>query len=113
MFEKLWIAAAFSLALGLMVWCVLQFMATPVRFGKNTRCSVVVTTQGREPRLEQTVRSLVWLNENGILRCRVILAPEDADEETLFVARALARDHACITLTENGEMPEWIRKTNC
>ena len=111
--SKFLIAAATVLAVGIMVWCVWQFMATPVRFGKNSYCAVILSVTGREPRLEETVRSLVWLHDNGVLRCHIIILAEHPDEETDYVARALARDNGCVTLIENGEMPEWIRKMNC
>lgn len=111
--DKFLIAAAAALAVGMMVWCVWNFMATPVRFGRNSNCTVILSFTGSEPRLEETVRGLVWLHENRILRGHIILLADHPDEETVFVARALERDNSCITLIENGELPQWIRKTNC
>lgn len=54
----------------------------------------------------------MWLNDNGVLRCRIIIMGTAMDEETRFVARALARERSCITLLEDGEIPQWIRKLN-
>lgn len=105
-------ALAAALVCTLLVWLLREMMLTPVKPGKNTRQYVFLTVNGREPALEHNVHSLLWLNDNGTLRSRIVIMGFDLDEETRLVAQALERDHSCITLIENGEMPEWIRKTN-
>ena len=96
----------------LLVWIAGSLMLSPVKCGKNSRQMVLLLVQGREPALEHNVRGLLWLNDNGVLRCRIIILGNALDEETRFVARALAREHSCITLIEDGETPPWIWKTN-
>lgn len=105
-------ALAAALVCTLLVWMLREMMLTPVKPGKNTRQYVFLTVDGREPRLERHIYSLLWLNDNGTLRSRIVIMGYDLDEETRLVAQALERDHGCITFIENGEMPEWIRKTN-
>lgn len=96
----------------LLVWITGSLMLSPVKCGKNSRQMVLLLVQGREPALEHNLRGLLWLNDNGVLRCRIIIMGSSMDEETRFVARALAREHSCITLLEDGEIPQWIRKLN-
>ena len=96
----------------LLVWITGSLMLSPVKCGKNSSQMVLLLVQGREPALEHNVRGLLWLNDNGVLRCRIIIMGTAMDEETRFVARALARERSCITLLEDGEVPQWIRKLN-
>ena len=96
----------------LLVWITGSLMLSPVKCGKNSRQMVLLLVEGREPALEHNVRGLLWLNDNGVLRSRIIIMGTAMDEETRFVARALAREHSCITLLEDGEIPQWIRKLN-
>ena len=82
----------------------------------NLFAALIITSIARQAAayfaVEQTLNGLLWLNDNGILRCRIIIIGTELDEETGFVARAMAEDHRCITFVENGELPEWM-KTNC
>ena len=112
MTAKLLCALAATAVCLLLVWIVSSMMLSPVRCGKNSRQMILLLVQGREPALEQNVRGLLWLNDNGILRCGIIIMGNSMDEETRFVARALAKEHSCITLVEDGEIPQWIRRTN-
>ena len=96
----------------LLVWITGSLMLSPVKCGKNSCQMVLLLVEGREPALEHNVRGLLWLNDNGVLRSRIIIMGTAMDEETRFVARALAREHSCITLLEDGEIPQWIRKLN-
>ena len=112
MTAKLLCALAAAAVCLLLVWIAGSLMLSPVKCGKNSRQMILLLVQGREPALEHNVRGLLWLNDNGILRCRIIIMGNAMDEETCFVARALAKEHSCITLLEDGEMPQWIWKTN-
>lgn len=103
-------AACFA-CLGIL-WLIARIMQSPVKFGRSSTGYMLINISGAEPRLEQTLNGLLWLNDNGILRCRIIIIGTELDEETGFVARAMAEDHRCITFVENGELPEWM-KTNC
>lgn len=103
-------AACFA-CLGIL-WLIARIMQTTVKFGRSSTGYMLINISGAEPRLEQTLNGLLWLNDNGILRCRIIIIGTELDEETGFVARAMAEDHRCITFVENGELPEWM-KTNC
>lgn len=112
MTAKLLCALAAAAVFLLVVWVIGSLMLTPVKVGKSSRQFILLLVQGHEPALEQNVRGLLWLNDNGILRCRIVIMGSALDKETCFVARALANEHSCITLVEDGEIPQWIRTTN-
>lgn len=105
--------AALSAALvcAMLLWLLRRMMLTPVKTGKNTVQYIFLSVKGCEAALENNVGGLLWLNDNGILRCRIIISGSELDDETRAVARVLERDHSCITFVENGEIPECIRKT--
>ncbi len=108
----IFIALAAALICVLLIRLLQRIMLTPVKPGRSSRQYIYIAVKGREPALENHVNGLLWLNDNGVLRCRIIIAGMDLDEETRFVARSLQRDHRCITFIENGEAPEWIRTEN-
>ena len=112
MLEKFLAATMAALVCAIVLWLLRQLMLTPVRAGKNTAQQIVLSVKGDEPALEQHVAGLLWLNDNGLLRGRILILGYGLSEETRLVAQALERDHDCVLFCENGEAPEWIRKTN-
>jgi len=108
------ILAALSAAMicTVILWIVRELMMSPVRCGKNTRQCIVLEVSHREPALENQLRSLLWLNENKILRCAIIIHGIDLDDETRDLAKKMEADYDCIHLFENGDMPQWIRNLN-
>ena len=90
---------------------VLGLFPARVRLGRNCRCRLHLFVAGREPKLESSVRSLLWLLEQGGLRCGIVIEGHGLDQDTRAIALALAENYKCITLIEDGESP-WIRKTN-
>ena len=90
---------------------ILYFCPVRVHLGRNCRCCLYLSVTGREPKLESSVRSLLWLLEQGSLRCGIVIEGHGLDQDTRAIALALAETYNCITLIEDGESP-WIRKTN-
>ena len=90
----------------------LSIQAVPlrVRLGRNSRCCLHLSVIGREPKLEKSVRSLLWLLRRSGLYCGIVIEGHGLDQETRATAQALAETYNCITLIEDGESP-WIRKT--
>ena len=99
-------ALCFLLLLHLVMGCC----PARVRLGRNSRCCLHLSVIGREPKLEKSIRSLLWLMERGGLNCRVVIQGRGLDQETRAAALALSDAYQCITLIEDGESP-WIRKT--
>ena len=107
---KILAAAAAALVCAVLVWALRELMLTPVKPGKSTRQFVCLYVSGRETGLENNVEGLLWLNDCGVLRCRILIIGREVDDETRFIARTLEREHSCITFIENGEESEWIRR---
>ncbi|MGN0981468.1 MAG: hypothetical protein ACI4O0_01110 [Candidatus Limivicinus sp.] len=103
------LAAAFCFLLCLRL--ILGLFPARVRLGRNCRCRLNLSVTGREPKLESSVRSLLWLMEQGGLHCGIVIECRGLDQETRATALALAETYKFITLIEDGESP-WIRKTN-
>ena len=101
MLEKILAVLAAALVCAAVLWLLRQMMLTPVRAGKNTTQELRLYVKGSEPALENNVAGLLWLNENGILRCRILIFGRALSAETRAVAQALERDHNYVTFIEN------------
>ncbi len=97
-----YIAAGFAAAavLWLIIWSVKGLLLTPVRLGKNTDADIVLRIRGAEPTIEYTLRSLMWLRENGTLRAEIIIFAKDTDDETRSILRRFAAQYRCVNFTE-------------
>ena len=100
MLEKFLAALAATLVCAVLLFLLRQIMLTPVRSGKHTDQELRLIVHGAEPALENHVRGLLFLNDSGTLRCRILIFGRDLDERTRLVARALERDHHCVTFIE-------------
>ena len=101
---------AASLILGLL-WTFHGALRTPVRCGRGTGVSTVVAARGSAEGLEQTLKGLVWLEENGIVVARILIVDCGMDEEGLTLARLLAKKYANIVICEAEEVKRWIVET--
>ncbi len=83
-----------------------------VKLGRNSRCCLLLTVRGYEPRLERSVRELMQFMVSGRLYGEIIIHGSLLDAETRAAARTLAERYGCVTFIEDGESP-WSRKTSC
>lgn len=100
----MYIAVGFAAAavLWLIIWSVKGLLLTPVRLGRNTDAELILSIRGAEPTIEYTLRSLIWLRENGTLRAEIVIKTENIDEETRSVLRRFAAQYRCIDYTEGS-----------
>jgi len=103
-------AAAAAVIFGIF-WTVYGSLRTPVRCGRGTGVSTVVTARGSAEGLEQTLKGLVWLEENGIVVARILIVDCGMNEEGLALARLLTKRHANIVICQAEEVKQWIEET--
>lgn len=98
----IYIAVGFAAAavLWLIIWSVKGLLLTPVRLGKSTDAEIVLNVHGPEPAMEYTLRSLMWLRENGTLRAGIIINSKNIDDETRSILRRFAEQYRCVNFTE-------------
>lgn len=70
----------------------------------------VVWGFGEGEGLEQRVRSLVWLQSCGLLRCRLVLADGGLDESGRALAVRLAGRYPCLTLCTRQELERRLKE---
>ncbi|MBE6972412.1 MAG: hypothetical protein E7440_00815 [Ruminococcaceae bacterium] len=70
----------------------------------------VVWGVGAGEELEQRVRSLVWLQECGLLRCTVMIADVGLNEEGRALAARLAGRYPVLTLCTREELEQRMDK---
>ena len=97
-------AAGFAAAvlLWLIIWSVKGLLLTPVKLGDSTRASIMLSVDGPEPELEYTLRSLIWLRENGTLKADIGIVAIAPDDETRSVANKFKSQYGCVEYTEEG-----------
>ena len=92
-------------------WNMKNRLLTPVHLGRNTDISVVIEVKGEEPALEQTLKSLVWLNESGVLNAPVYVKLEGASQSTTQTAELFAKKYEYINVCTNGDI-KWKNLRN-
>lgn len=97
------VGLAIAAVLFLFLWSIKGLLLTPVSSGKNTRVSVGITVIGSEPKLEQTLRGIIWLRENGTLKANVCINAVKTDAATRHIAKTYADKYGFITFSEDGE----------
>ena len=111
----MWLDFALALfcvaALLTVAWGFKGRLLTPVRKGENTDITVFIEVSGVEPVLEQTLKGLVWMSENGTLIAPVKLLVSDCDESTRHIAEAYAIKNKNITVCDVGE-DKWTNFRN-
>ena len=85
----------------LIIWALKGVLLTPVRTGDNTEIVIGLNLHGHEPALEQTLRGLLWLRENGTLKANIRIIAHEPDEETRHIARHYEAEYRCIYYTED------------
>jgi hypothetical protein len=91
-----------------LIWAVRDALFTPLRLGRETRLTLTLTVTGPEPRLEETLRGLLWLRENGTLPGEIVVEDAGMDEETRRVA-LLAQGQDGRVRLRSGKNGEWNR----
>ena len=84
-------------------WGLRGVLLTPVRTGDNTEIVIGLNLDGHEPALEQTLRGLLWLRENGTLKANIRIIAHGPDEETRHIARHYEAEYRCIYYTEEDQ----------
>ena len=110
-FVQLLIAGAAIAFIFGVLWAVYGSLYTPVRFGRGTGVCTVVTARDSAEGLEQTLKGLVWLEENGIVVARILIVDCGLDEDGLALARLLAKRYANVVICQAEEVRQWIVET--
>ena len=111
LFTQIAIAATAAAILFGVFWRLYGSLRTPVRGIRGTGVCTVVTAKGSADGLEQTLKNLAWLEENGIVVARIVIVDCGLDTEGLALARLLIKQHANIVLSQPEEVQQWIMET--
>lgn len=110
MFWEIFVSALIAGAVIFVLWGLRGVMLTPVRVGKATRLTTVLTVTGGEPELEECVDAMLWLRANGTLPGRIVIEDAGMNEETRAAAELLARGHGDVIFLRGGEAEKWKRE---
>ena len=87
----------------LIIWTLKGMLLTPVKTGDSTDMEIELRLRGPEPALEQTLRGLLWLRENGTLKANIHIIAREPDEVTRHIARHYEAEYRCIYYTEDDK----------
>ena len=103
--------AAVSVIFGV-IWSLFWSLKTPVRCGHGTGMSTVLTVQGGAEGLEQTLKGLVWLHENGTMSGQILLVDAGLNDEGRILARLILKKYTGVAFCKAEEVTEWITRVS-
>ena len=108
MFLQIMLAiAAISVVFGV-IWTVLTSLRTPIRAGRGTDVHTVIRVRDSAPELEQTLKGLIWLQENDMVLGQILIVDCGMDEEGLALTRIAAQKYKNLKLLAPEEVHTWI-----
>lgn len=91
----------------LLLWQLRGMLLLPVRLGRDQDLALILRTADSEAGLESTVRSLLWLVENGTLPASIVIEDAGLSKEARMAAQLLEKQHACIHYQAFAEDKTW------
>lgn len=91
----------------LLLWQLRGMFLLPVRLGRKQDLVLILRTADSEARLESTVRSLLWLVENGTLPASIVIEDAGLNAEARMTAQLLEKQYACIHYQASAEDKAW------
>ena len=101
------LALSVAAAVLLLFWRLHGSFLLPVRVGQDQNLSLILRSADSAAGLESTVRSLLWLVENGTLPASIIIEDVGLSMEAQLTAQLLEKQHACIHYQACAEDKTW------
>ena len=101
--------ASVSLMFGVF-WLVFGTMRTPVRSGQGAEICTIISVHGSADGLEQTLKGLNWLTENGVLVGRIIIADCGLNDDGRELCGFALKKYAKVTLCRAKDVEQWIKQ---
>lgn len=92
-----------------LLWMLGCALLTPVRSGRDTRITLVVQARGDAPELEQLLRGIRWLRENGTLMADVLLVDCCLTDDARALCERAARQREDLKLCNTEEICQWMQ----
>lgn len=89
-------------------WILFGRMVVPSQAGKDTMLFTVLRAEGDAEGLQQTVKSLQWMDGSRLMRARIIIVDAGLSPGGRKVAENLARQQPELILCETEKLPAWI-----
>lgn len=105
--DAVW-AVACICGLAFLGWWLFGLMLRPL---PGREASVVLAGRGAGERLEQQVRSFLWLRSLGLLRCPIVIADAGLTPEGWALACRLTSRWPEVSLWPAGDLGDYIART--
>ena len=107
-FLQIAIATAAAAVIFSVIWTVYGTLRTPVRTVRGTGVHTVISVRGSAEGLEQTLRGLVWLQQNGTVVGRIAIVDCGLDEEGRVLSRLAVKKYGNIVICRGEDLEAWI-----
>lgn len=108
------VLAAFGLSVAfmLLLWSLKGFLLKPVKPQKDLKVTVLITANEAASGLEQEVKNLRWLKNDGRLDAELIIVDTGMDAEAAQTAALLSHDDPSVMLCRPGEIENKIIRSD-
>ena len=103
-------ACILSFSFLLLLWTIKGLLLRPVKVGKSSKITVLISAGESSEILEREVRGLRWLRDDGILRADIFIIDTGMDEETVKIARFLSRSNPYVEICRPDEIENLIKR---
>ena len=112
--EAFEIITAFILSFSflLLLWTIKGLLLRPVKAGKNSKITIIISADEKSENLEYEIKSLRWLRDDGILRADVLIVDTGMNEETAEKARLISKSNTAITICKLDEIENIIKRSS-
>ena len=100
MFIKLLVGFIAAALVVLIIWMLKGLLLTPVKSGADTELYIYLRPNEDAPSLEQLLKGLLWLRENGTLVAEIRILSDHCMESAYNVAEHFSNEYSFIKLTE-------------
>lgn len=95
----------------LLFWMLRGALLLPIKPGCRQNLTIVLRSNAEAAELENTVRGLLWIIQNGTLPASVIIEDAGLDENAKKSARLLEKQYARITYHSDSEDHPWENRS--
>ena len=87
---------------GIALWILHAKLLLPIHGGDCETISIRVEAFGEAPELEMQLRGLLWMRNNGIIPCSIVVADAGLTPEASAAVRCFAAEKSIAVLDEKG-----------
>lgn len=108
------VLAAFGLSIAfmLLLWSLKGFLLKPVKPQKDLKVTILITANETADGLEQEIKNLRWLKQDGRLDAELLIVDAGMDENAALAADILTRSDPSVQICRPEEIENRIIRSD-